>query len=259
MDSRRSVKILSILTFLCTILISAAEEQNYMDSMRVGDASLELTSLKLMLSPKTADELDGIALAWRNSLKETIQQISDLSLKAGLSDEDKKNKEDFIDKKTKLLALFRQVISELERKGGDLRDLKSYADAVSGAQLSVNSNDTFGSKYSSWFTSKEGGIKWAIQILKFSVIMMIFWALAGFLRRVVRRAAEKSNRFSALLEQFMIKISFRSKGKIKVNDFSKLHYNGGGHQNAAGGAVYGTEIEMVLKDLLINFKSFCSD
>ena len=45
MDSRRSVKILSILTFLCTILISAAEEQNYMDSMRVGDAALELPSL----------------------------------------------------------------------------------------------------------------------------------------------------------------------------------------------------------------------
>ncbi len=57
----------------------------------------------------------------------------------------------------------------------------------------------------------------------------------------------------------MIKISFRSKGKIKVNDFSRLYYNGGGHQNAAGGAVHGTDIEMVLKDLLINFKSFCSD
>ena len=126
-----------------------------MDSMRVGDASLELPSLKLMLNPKTADELDRIALAWRDSLKETIQQISDLALKGELSDEDKKNKEALIDKKTKLLALFGQVISELERKGGDLRDLKSYADAVSGAQLSVKSNDTFGSKYSSWFTSKE--------------------------------------------------------------------------------------------------------
>ena len=57
----------------------------------------------------------------------------------------------------------------------------------------------------------------------------------------------------------MIKISFRSKGKIKVNDFSKLYYNGGGHQYAAGGAVYGTDIDMVLKDLLINFTSFCSD
>ena len=98
-----------------------------MDSMRVGDASLELPSLKLMLSPKTADELDGIALAWRDSLKETIQGISDLSLKGELSDEDKTSQANLIDKKTKLLVLFRQVISELESKGGDLRDLKSLS------------------------------------------------------------------------------------------------------------------------------------
>jgi bifunctional oligoribonuclease and PAP phosphatase NrnA len=33
----------------------------------------------------------------------------------------------------------------------------------------------------------------------------------------------------------MIKISFRSKGKIDVNKFARAHFNGGGHVNAAGG------------------------
>lgn len=33
----------------------------------------------------------------------------------------------------------------------------------------------------------------------------------------------------------MIKISFRSKGKIDVNKFAREHFNGGGHINAAGG------------------------
>ena len=32
-----------------------------------------------------------------------------------------------------------------------------------------------------------------------------------------------------------IKISFRSKGKFFVNDFSNKHFMGGGHQYAAGG------------------------
>jgi phosphoesterase RecJ-like protein len=32
-----------------------------------------------------------------------------------------------------------------------------------------------------------------------------------------------------------IKISFRSKGKFSVNEFSRAHFNGGGHTNAAGG------------------------
>tara|TARA_B110001450_G_scaffold163167_1_gene152069 strand:+ start:5163 stop:6176 length:1014 start_codon:yes stop_codon:yes gene_type:complete len=34
----------------------------------------------------------------------------------------------------------------------------------------------------------------------------------------------------------LIKISFRSKGDFSVNEFSRKHFNGGGHTNAAGGA-----------------------
>lgn len=34
----------------------------------------------------------------------------------------------------------------------------------------------------------------------------------------------------------LIKISFRSKGSLPVNQFSKKYFNGGGHVNAAGGA-----------------------
>ncbi len=37
------------------------------------------------------------------------------------------------------------------------------------------------------------------------------------------------------VEQKIIKISFRSKGGFSVNEFSRNHFNGGGHNNAAGG------------------------
>lgn len=36
-------------------------------------------------------------------------------------------------------------------------------------------------------------------------------------------------------EQGIIKISFRSKGTFSVNQFARKHFNGGGHDNAAGG------------------------
>ncbi|MBT0608219.1 DHH family phosphoesterase [Aequorivita echinoideorum] len=36
-------------------------------------------------------------------------------------------------------------------------------------------------------------------------------------------------------QENIVKISFRSKGRFSVNDFSRSHYNGGGHINAAGG------------------------
>lgn len=35
-------------------------------------------------------------------------------------------------------------------------------------------------------------------------------------------------------DQGIIKISFRSKGTFSVNDFARMYFNGGGHQNAAG-------------------------
>jgi phosphoesterase RecJ-like protein len=33
----------------------------------------------------------------------------------------------------------------------------------------------------------------------------------------------------------MVKISFRSKGSVPANEFSAMHFKGGGHLNAAGG------------------------
>ena len=56
----------------------------------------------------------------------------------------------------------------------------------------------------------------------------------------------------------LIKISFRSKGDVKMNEFSQKYYGGGGHQNAAGAAVESNDINTVTKTLIENFRSFCS-
>jgi phosphoesterase RecJ-like protein len=49
-------------------------------------------------------------------------------------------------------------------------------------------------------------------------------------------------------EQRIIKISFRSKGNFSVNQFSRNHFEGGGHDNAAGG-----KSDLPLKDTVIKF------
>jgi len=57
-------------------------------------------------------------------------------------------------------------------------------------------------------------------------------------------------------EQGIVKISFRSKGTFSVNQFSRNHFNGGGHDNAAGGKSEGTIEKTVAKfiDLLPQYK-----
>ncbi len=52
------------------------------------------------------------------------------------------------------------------------------------------------------------------------------------------------------VEQKIIKMSLRSKGKFSVNKFARTHYNGGGHDNAAGG-----RSELTLEETVINFIS----
>lgn len=53
----------------------------------------------------------------------------------------------------------------------------------------------------------------------------------------------------------LIKTSFRSKGKLPVNEFSGNYFNGGGHMNAAGGAFEGSleEAEKLFLEKLPTF------
>ncbi|MDG1766343.1 MAG: bifunctional oligoribonuclease/PAP phosphatase NrnA [Flavobacteriales bacterium] len=44
-----------------------------------------------------------------------------------------------------------------------------------------------------------------------------------------------------------VKMSFRSKGDFDVNEFARAHFNGGGHKNAAGGAVSNATVLEVLE------------
>lgn len=57
-------------------------------------------------------------------------------------------------------------------------------------------------------------------------------------------------------EQEMIKISFRSKGNFSVNKFARNYFNGGGHDNAAGGksTVSMDETVSYFKSLLPNYQ-----
>ena len=64
--------------------------------------------------------------------------------------------------------------------------------------------------------------------------------------------------FSALFieKEGYVKASFRSKGNFPANEFSKNHFNGGGHINAAGGENYEDLKKTInlFKQLLLRYK-----
>ena len=68
----------------------------------------------------------------------------------------------------------------------------------------------------------------------------------------------KTVRFTALFSERddRIRLSFRSKGDFNVEDFARIHYNGGGHKNAAGGNSHKTMTETIkeFESLLKQYK-----
>ena len=53
------------------------------------------------------------------------------------------------------------------------------------------------------------------------------------------------------------KISFRSKGNIKMNEFARI-FKGGGHMNAAGATVENSDPRELKERLLSEYKTFLS-
>jgi bifunctional oligoribonuclease and PAP phosphatase NrnA len=73
----------------------------------------------------------------------------------------------------------------------------------------------------------------------------------------------KDTRLAVLIAQRPeeVKLSFRSKGNLDVNEFAKTYFNGGGHKNAAGGSsgVSVAETKKYLIDLLYKNKYIFND
>ena len=53
-----------------------------------------------------------------------------------------------------------------------------------------------------------------------------------------------------------IRLSFRSKGNLSVNNIARDHFNGGGHKNAAGGDSFVSLDDTIfkLKEVLAQYK-----
>lgn len=212
--------LLPVLAFLCALPSPASAQEDQARTEGTGNGLPALATphghhedvpeknLKLLLQPLTKDELVVEAQAWLDIVKVKVTQVSEMTIKAGDGSVEKLVQ--LRAAKSAALVRFKVVLAELGAKGGDVTEFTAYAKAVGGSQVDVTDAGATWDVFTSWLVAKEGGIKWGLQALKFLGIILIFWIIARFVRRVVGRAAELSDRFSELLEQFMVTISFRA-------------------------------------------------
>ena len=208
-------------------------------AVTTSDPSVPSDYLALLLDPLTRDELLVEATAWRDLLRAKVQEISDAEIatrrkneeiakaaeeKAEAARNEGGEKQEAVEEKTEekqdvlkaltklredkaaLLERFGKVLDNYEAKGGDATEFRKYATAVSGIKVEITDVSATWAAVRGWLTSKEGGIKLGLQILKFAAILLAFWILAGVIGKVVRKATSMHPTLSDLLKRFINKL-----------------------------------------------------
>jgi len=214
-------------------------------AITVADPNIPIGHLDLLLDPLTRDELLVEAKAWRDLVKAKVQRISakeiatrektkeiaaveaeaeakaetNVAAKAGASapateatQQHQEQKDEILETLTRLreersalLERLKTVLDAYEEKGGDPKEYRQYATAVSGIKVEVTDTSATWAAVQGWITSKEGGIKWGFRMLELLGIMVAFWIVAWLVGGVVRKATSRNARMSDLLRRFLNK------------------------------------------------------
>ena len=249
---------LLIPTILCTPLLAQDAPPEEAAAITSADPKIDVTQLEYLLDPLTKPELEVEAAAWQNLVKTSVSELSNLYIEAGKQEnEEAKQKvleklSEVQDTKTARLKRFDSVLKELEEKGGDTTEYRTYFEAVSGVATRGGDSDAQISAITGWLKSEDGGIKWAKAIGKCAVILIAFWILATILARVTRRITEKTLNWSELLERFINKLVKRVVIAIGVLvALSSIGVNVGAVLALIGGGAF--IIGFALQDTLGNF------
>ena len=111
--------------------------------------------------------------------------------------------------RTALIDRFNVVLTELSTKGGDTAEYDTYIKAVSGIKVDVTDASATWTTITGWLMSAEGGFRWAVNLVQFTVIIIVFYFLSIVAGNASRKAFSKSTHFSTLLRDFLVMTSRR--------------------------------------------------
>jgi small conductance mechanosensitive channel len=106
---------------------------------------------------------------------------------------------------------FELVLASWEAKGGDAEAIASHRKFVSALradELKATDRGTLLTSAKEWLFSKDGGIRVAWQALIFALSLLVIWTLAKLASRLVHRAVLRYDKFSTLLDRFLVRAVF---------------------------------------------------
>jgi small conductance mechanosensitive channel len=106
--------------------------------------------------------------------------------------------------RTALIDRFNIVLDALREKGGDTQEYDAYIKSVSGIKVDVTDASATWTTITGWLLSAEGGFRWAVNLVQFVVIVVVFYLLSIVAGKAAQKAAARSKTFSSLLSEFLV-------------------------------------------------------
>lgn len=115
-----------------------------------------------------------------------------------------KHTTDLMAERTSLIDRFNVVLAGLKSKGGETKEYDSYIKAVSGIKVDVTDASATWTTITGWLLSAEGGFRWALNLVQFIVIVVVFYLFSILAGKAAKKAFSKSRHFSTLLREFLV-------------------------------------------------------
>lgn len=169
----------------------ALQKAKEMEKKSVEDTSVQ----KAIKAAETKAKEEGKSVSTADKTKEAKEELKTALIEhvTGLMSE-----------RTALIDRFNVVLTELKDKGGETKEYDSYIKAVSGIKVDVTDASATWTTISGWLMSAEGGLRWAMNVAQFVVILIVFYILSIATSKATKKAFSKSKNVSSLLQDFFV-------------------------------------------------------
>ena len=110
------------------------------------------------------------------------------------------------DEQTALADRLLAVIDALAAKGGNVETYAKYIDAVNQVDVDVSDKQALWITVKGWLISKEGGLRWAMDLAKFLGILLLFWGLSHLAAIFANKSLSAIPKISGLMRAFLVNV-----------------------------------------------------
>jgi small conductance mechanosensitive channel len=139
----------------------------------------------------------------QRQLEEAVQQLQESAdAESELKNQLVVNVTELQAERTGIVDRFKVILDELQNKGGEVESYNQYIQAVSGIEIDLQDTEGLGVRLVSWLKSEEGGMRWGINLAKFTGIIIASAIAAQILGFILNQALLRFGNTSEVLRRF---------------------------------------------------------